>query len=240
MSITGKITLSAVRELQPGDEMRDSELRGFGVRRQSSTISYFVHTRINGRLKRLTIGRHGSPWTPEMARKEAARLLVGIRAGENPAAERDARRHVTAPFEVVAAEFMRVHGPRLKPKSSAMYESLIRLQLTPIFKGKPIADITAAQVTRAHASWSGTPRTANFAVAVPQPIERRRLAPSHWRSSLPSCTARPVCRVTTPLQTDLPTDASPEAGAQAPTRKQHARAAALRRPARLAPLARRR
>ena len=90
-SSIGKITVTAVRDLQTGDEMRDSELKGFGVRRQVSSTSYFVHTRISGRLKRLTIGRHGSPWTPETARREAARLLLGIRAGDDPAAARQSR-----------------------------------------------------------------------------------------------------------------------------------------------------
>lgn len=163
---TARITLSTVRAMLPGEEVRDSELKGFGVRRQAAAISYFVHTRINGRLKRLTIGRHGSPWTPETARKEAARLVVAIRSGDNPAQERDDRRRVSDPFEMVAAEFLRVHGARLKPRTLEMYATLIRLQLKPAFSGKPISEIGPAHVARAHASWSATPRTANFAVAV--------------------------------------------------------------------------
>ncbi len=161
-----KITISAVNDMQPGDELRDSELKGFGVRRQNTAISYFVHTRINGRLKRLTIGRHGSPWTPETARKEAAKLLVEIRAGSNPADERDARRRVSETFDVVADEFLLVHGVRLKPRTREMYATLIRRQLKPAFKRKPITDITLADITRAHASWSDTPRAGNFALAV--------------------------------------------------------------------------
>lgn len=39
-----------------------------------------------------TIGKHGSPWTPEMARSEALRLLGEIVRGVDPAAERKARR----------------------------------------------------------------------------------------------------------------------------------------------------
>jgi integrase len=165
-SLAGKITITAVRSLEPGDELRDSELKGFGVRRQSATVSYFVHTRINGRLKRLTIGRHGSPWTPETARKEAARLLVNIRSGQNPAQERDDRRRISDPFEVVAEEFIKVHGKRLKPRTREEYTRLIRLQLGRAFHGRPISEIKPADVARAHASWSDTPRAANHAIAV--------------------------------------------------------------------------
>lgn len=165
-SLTGKITLTAVRDLAPGSELRDTELKGFGVRRQNASISYFVHTRIDGRLKRLTIGRHGSPWTPETARKEAAKLLVGIRSGQNPARERDERRQVSATFEVVAEEFIRVHGAKLKPRTREEYARLIRIQLGGAFKGKSISEIKLPDIARAHASWSDTPRAANHAVSV--------------------------------------------------------------------------
>jgi hypothetical protein len=51
----------------------DSELKGFGIRVQKGGgKSYVLHYRVGtGRgapLRKLTIGRHGSPWTPETAR----------------------------------------------------------------------------------------------------------------------------------------------------------------------------
>ena len=57
----------------------DCELKGFGVRVQRGSVkSYILHYRIGaGRgapLRKLTIGKHGSPWTPETARAEAKRL----------------------------------------------------------------------------------------------------------------------------------------------------------------------
>lgn len=165
-SHTGKITLITVRQLAPGEEIRDTELKGFGVRRQTNIISYFVHTRIRGRLKRLTIGRHGSPWTPETARKEAARLLMQIRTGGDPALQRDERRQADQTFKQVADEFIRVHVSQLKPSTQAVYSILIRLQLIPAFKSKSINAITATDVHKAHSSWRDKPRTANHAVAV--------------------------------------------------------------------------
>lgn len=164
--LTAKITQSAVQALAPGQEIRDREIKGFGVRRQNGAISYFLHTRINGRLKRLTLGRHGSPWTPETARKEAARLLVSIRKGDDPARDRDERRRVSDPFETVAAAFLATHGAKLKPRTREEYAKLIRLQLGRAFNGKPISEITRPAVARAHTSWHATPRAANHALSV--------------------------------------------------------------------------
>lgn len=161
-----KITVAVVDQLALGDEVRDAELKGFGVRRQTSAVSYFVHTRINGRLKRLTIGRHGSPWTPETARKEASRLLMAIRSGGNPAQERNERRLVSDTFEVVAARFLDVHGTKIKPRTREEYGKMIRLQLGRAFNGKPFKDIKSADVARAHSSWRNTPRAANHALSV--------------------------------------------------------------------------
>jgi len=45
--------------------------------------------RIGRRQRWITIGRHGSPWTPETARREALRLLGLKAAGKDPAVERD-------------------------------------------------------------------------------------------------------------------------------------------------------
>ena len=91
-----KITKRSVDALRPTAEGReavlwDAELKGFGVRVQRGSVkSYILHYRIGaGRsapLRKLTIGKHGSPWTPETARAEAKRLLGIIAQGKDPAA----------------------------------------------------------------------------------------------------------------------------------------------------------
>ncbi len=163
---TGKVTLAMVRELRPGDEVRDSDLKGFGVRRQADTISYFVHTRINGRLKRMTIGRHGSPWTPETARRQAAALLLSIRSGGNPLRERDEQRQQSVSFDEVAERFLEIHGARLKPRTLEEYRRIVRGPLRNVFGCRPLSAIDTIAVQRAHAGWKATPRSANFNLAV--------------------------------------------------------------------------
>jgi integrase len=78
--------------------IRDSEVKGFAlVITPAGAKSYAVDYRMgSGRgapKRRLTIGKHGSPWTPEMARAEAKRLLAEVAAGRDPAAKRQGERN---------------------------------------------------------------------------------------------------------------------------------------------------
>jgi hypothetical protein len=135
-TLVAKVTMTAIKELEPGDEVRDSDLKGFGVRRQAGAISYFVHTRIKGKLKRITIGKHGSPWTPEKARQQAAVIMTSIRSGGDPARERDDDRVKGLSFGEVAERFLDVHGAKLKPRTVAEYSRMVRQQLGDAFGSK--------------------------------------------------------------------------------------------------------
>jgi integrase len=52
-------------------------------------------------LRKLTIGKHGSPWTPETARAEAKRLLAEVAAGRDPATARDEARKALTSGELI-------------------------------------------------------------------------------------------------------------------------------------------
>ncbi len=87
-----KITKSYVDKLSVPETgqafIRDTELKGFAVRITSSgTKSFILEKRINGKVKRLTIGRYPEI-TVEQARKEAHKLLGHIATGRNPIAEK--------------------------------------------------------------------------------------------------------------------------------------------------------
>ena len=68
------------------DEGKGS-VSGFGVRRRTGeTVVYVLKYRtLDGRQRWHTIGRHGGPWTPDMARDEARRLLGEVVKGDDPA-----------------------------------------------------------------------------------------------------------------------------------------------------------
>jgi integrase len=77
-----KITLRTVGALAPGSYVSDAIVQGFGVRRQKDGAYYYLRFRKNGTQYMKSIGRHGSPWTPDTARDEARKLL-GIAVGGN-------------------------------------------------------------------------------------------------------------------------------------------------------------
>jgi len=67
---------------------RDSAIPGFGLRVTSGGAkSFIIEKRINGKVKRLTIGRYGN-LTVEQARKEAMGWLGQIATGADPLADR--------------------------------------------------------------------------------------------------------------------------------------------------------
>ena len=79
-----RITKTVVDSLGPGQVVWDAEVKGFGIRCQAKGKSYTLKTAVQGRTRWLTIGLHGSPWTPDSARAEAKRLLGETVQGKDP------------------------------------------------------------------------------------------------------------------------------------------------------------
>lgn len=92
-----RIGLKEIRALGVDETIWDTIVPSFGARRQKGTsVSYVLKYRTaEGRQRWHTIGRHGAPWTPDMAREEARRLLGAVVTGGDPSADKTARR--TAP-----------------------------------------------------------------------------------------------------------------------------------------------
>src|SRR5271154_2690708 len=71
----------------------DTDVTGFGVRVTTrGERIYILKYRLARQQRWFTIGRHGSPWTPEAARREAVRLLGEVAQGIDPADKRRADR----------------------------------------------------------------------------------------------------------------------------------------------------
>lgn len=159
-----RISKMVVDSLQPGEMVRDTDIVGFGVRRQRGAPVYFVRKRVDGVPRWITIGTHGAGWTPEKARKEAHSLLGAIADGNDPATakrlDRDRSRLADA-----AELFLAHHGPKLKPRTREEYERLFKLHILPAFGTRRIDEINRADVARFHAERSATKAGANFALA---------------------------------------------------------------------------
>jgi integrase len=79
-----KLTKSLVAALPPGSALWDTEVKGFGVRRQTSGAFFYLRCTLAGRQRMKSIGRFGSPWTVEQARRHALQALGQAVSGDDP------------------------------------------------------------------------------------------------------------------------------------------------------------
>jgi integrase len=172
----GKITKRSVDALKAAADgaeavLWDSELKGFGCRVQrGGAKSYVLHYRAGtGRgasLRKLTIGRHGSPWTPETARREARRLLGIIEDGADPAADKMARREAPTIAEL-AERFLAEHAEaKRKGSTAAEYRRLLDRIILPALGKRKVADVTRADMMKLHHANRAAPYQANRVLAV--------------------------------------------------------------------------
>ena len=143
---TRKITKRLVDQLKQGEQIWDSEVRGFGVRRQLKARSYLLKCFFKGRQIKITIGIHGSPWTVEMARKKAQSFLVAVRDGIDPI---DARRAFgnRPTMENLCSRFMVEHAiPHKKPSSAHLDRQNIDNHVIPLLGKRFIGDVTKADI----------------------------------------------------------------------------------------------
>lgn len=128
-------------------------------------LTYVYKKRVAGEQVWITIGKHGSPWTPETARRQAVILAAEAARGINQADIKRVQKAKLA-FAEAADLFIEAHGKKLKPRSREEYARLIRMYLKPAFGTLKIDAVTRSNVARAHTSWSTHPRAANHALAV--------------------------------------------------------------------------
>jgi integrase len=148
----------------------DSELKGFGVRVQRGDAkSYVLHYRVGtGRgapLRKLTIGRHGSPWTAETARAEAKRLLGLVAHGQDPAGAKTAAKTAPTVGELVARFLVEHAEAKRKPSTAREYRRLLEHVVLPLIGKHKVTDITRRDIERLHQARRTTPTEANRILA---------------------------------------------------------------------------
>ncbi len=144
-SVPRKITKRTVDSLNAGDMVWDSVVRGFGVRCQRRDKSYVLKYRYQGRQRWLTIGKHGSPWVPEKARKEAARLLGLVADNKDPADARDDAKNDLTVTEL--CNLYVVEGCTLKkPSTIANDHGRIERHIKPLLGKKHCRHLTKGDV----------------------------------------------------------------------------------------------
>jgi integrase len=175
-----RIGLREVRALGPGSEIWDAAVPGFGARRQKGpAVSYVLMYRTReGRQRRLTIGRHGAPWTPDSAREEARRLLGEVVKGGDPAADKREGRKAISVTELcdqylaaaTAGRLLTRRGRSKKASTLEIDKGRIERHIKPLLGRMPVATVTRNDIEQAmHAIAEGataaTVKTGRFGLA---------------------------------------------------------------------------
>ncbi|ODR99387.1 hypothetical protein AUC68_05290 [Methyloceanibacter methanicus] len=163
MDVANRLNRNALKKMHPGETLWDGELKGFGARRQKDAVTFFLKCRFRGRQRWCTIGRLGSPWTLDTARREALRLLLGIADGEDPVR---ASRGADTTVKEAVEQFLKEHGPKLKPRTLVEYKRLCEQVIIPKLGKLHLDEDMQREVGRLHAGLSSTPRKANLALMV--------------------------------------------------------------------------
>jgi integrase len=161
-----KITKAAVDRLTPGDMIWDAEIRGFGVRCQRRDRVYMVKYRSLGRQRWYTIGKHGSPWTPDLARREAKRILGLVAEGKDPADKKKKDRSAPT-ISALADRFLEEHvEAKSKDRTHTEYKRLIERIVKPELGRLKVDDVRPSDIEKLHLKFRATPYQANRLVAL--------------------------------------------------------------------------
>lgn len=126
---------------------RDSQLMGFAVRVTPGSKTFVVEKRVNRKVRRIKLGRHGEI-TCEQARRQAQYLLGRIAVGIDPLTEKEA---ATARTVTLAEVFDAYLGARkdLKPKTSYDYRRCLRVAFRS-WCARPMLEITKDMIAKRH------------------------------------------------------------------------------------------
>lgn len=129
----------------------DSEVKGFGLRVTTGAKSYILNYRTaEGRYRRYTIGKHGSPWTCEEARNRAIDLLFGLSRGIDPLDSKAEARAALTVKEL--AELYLAEGPAAKPNKKPQSwkadRSNINRHIIPLLGRNIVRNLSQADVAK--------------------------------------------------------------------------------------------
>lgn len=130
------------------DFYRDTAIPGFALRVTSGGAkSFIVEKRVNGRVKRITLGRYGN-LTVEQARTEAMNILGKVATGGDPIAEKRERYARSVSLNEVFRDYLATRKD-LKDSTIHDYNRIMNASFDDWLK-KPIAEISKDMVERKH------------------------------------------------------------------------------------------
>ena len=161
--------IDALKPRKKTFDVRDTELKGFGVRVRSSGIKrYFVQSQHEGTRTWRIIG-NAAEMTLEEARCHARSVLASLHNGEEIIAVTDEETR----FEVVAEKLFEACERHWKAGTRKVNRYYLKNQILPWFRNMQIAGITERDVKQWHASLHATPFAADRAAPVLSVILRQ-------------------------------------------------------------------
>jgi integrase len=135
----------------------DTELKGYCLRiypksRKSSEGRkvYAVKYRVDGIQRWYTVGEHGNPWTPDLAREEAKTVLGDAAVGKDHQAAKLERRADLTTNEVIDAYLVEgpIARPAKRPSSWAQDRSSLTRHVRPLLGKKVARTLKKADLAR--------------------------------------------------------------------------------------------
>jgi integrase len=127
---------------------RDSAIVGFGLRVTSGGAkSFIVEKRINGKVKRITLGRYGN-LTVEQAKKEAQKILGKVATGSDPIAEKKEKNVRSLSLLDTYNDYLNTRKD-LKQTTISDYNRVMKWAFEDWYS-KPVTEITKDMVENRH------------------------------------------------------------------------------------------
>jgi integrase len=150
--------------------LRDTKLTGFAlrVRRTADGTSFardwFALQPVPGKSnpKKIPIGNYPT-FDAGKAREQAQAMLQAVKRGDDPVAERAAKK-AQPRWEDLLSAFRAKFMPKKKSSTQKRYNGVIDRILTPAFKGKRVSDITTPLIAAIYARRAHVPADANNAM----------------------------------------------------------------------------
>lgn len=130
----------------------DLARKGFGIKiTPAGKRIYVLQYRMGGRstpTKRYKIGVHGAGWTPELAGREADRLLHLIGLGTDPAEEKRRKQYASSEltFDAIADRYEAKGLVGLRDRSKEFVKTILRVHLRPKLGKRPLPSITGQDI----------------------------------------------------------------------------------------------
>jgi integrase len=173
---------------------RDNSLLGFGLLVGSGgTKSFFIEKRVNGRVKRVSIGKYGQ-LTPVQARNKAQEMLGVIASGGDPAAKKRASAAKNVTLQDAFEDYC-LTRKNLKAGTLKNYNECIKGCFAD-WLNKKLIQITKDEVEARHYKIGSTaPARSNNAMRVLRAIFNHAIAKYEDESGKPIITVNPVDRL---------------------------------------------